>query len=229
MSSPFVRALAFSLAFSGALAVTPSVLASTSDSEAEPDLDLGQRLHRQCALCHGQYSQGILGGKYPRLAGLPDYYLMKSLTDYRDGEREHAAMTVVGGLRTLSDSDLASLSAYIASIDLDAVHPLDVPTPEGADVENGEEIYQSDCKTCHGRKGQGKARKESPPLRGQYTEYLARQIEMFLNKERIHADDEEDETFVDYKPEEIRNILAYVATLDDDQAATDDDEKDDEK
>ncbi|HSO84001.1 c-type cytochrome [Thiocapsa sp.] len=215
MSSPFLRALALSLAVSGTLAVAPSVFATTSDAEAEPDLELGQRLHRQCALCHGQYSQGILGGKYPRLAGLPDYYLMKSLTDYRDGEREHAAMIVVGGLRTLSDNDLASLSAYIASIDLDAVHPLDVPTPEGADVENGEEIYQSDCKTCHGRKAEGNKRKESPKLAGQYDGYLFRQIEKFKAGKRMHANDPDDETFVDYNDQDILDIIGFVTTIDD--------------
>ncbi len=215
MSSSFLRALAFSLAFSGALTVTPSVLASTSDTEAEPDLDLGQRLHRQCALCHGQYSQGILGGKYPRLAGLPDYYLMKSLIDYRDGNREHAAMIVVGGLRGLSDNDLNSLAAYIASIDLDAVHPLDVPTPEGADVESGEDIYQSDCRTCHGRTAEGNKRKESPRLAGQYDGYLFRQIEKFKTGKRMHANDPEDETFVDYNDQDILDIIGFVTTLDD--------------
>jgi cytochrome c553 len=221
MSSSFVRALAFSLAFSGALAVTPSVLASTSDTEAEaeaeaePDLDHGQRLHRQCALCHGQYSQGILGGKYPRLAGLPDYYLMSSLIDYRDGVRDHAAMSVVGGLRTLSNDDLASLSAYIASIDLDEVHPLDVPTPEGADVENGEDIYKSDCKTCHGRAAEGNKRKESPKLAGQYDGYLFRQIEKFKAGKRMHANDPEDETFVDYSDQDILDIIGFVTTIDD--------------
>ncbi|RKT42976.1 c-type cytochrome [Thiocapsa rosea] len=215
MSSSFLRALALSLAFSGTLAVTPSVLASTSDAEAEPDLDLGQRLHRQCALCHGQYSQGILGGKYPRLAGLPDYYLTKSLTDYRDGVREHAAMTVVGGLRTLSDYDLASLSAYIASIDLDVVHPLNVPTPEGADVENGQDIYHSDCRTCHGRAAEGNRRKESPKLSGQYDGYLFRQIEKFKAGTRMHANDPDDETFVDYSDQDILDIIGFLTTIDD--------------
>ncbi|MFB1489633.1 MULTISPECIES: cytochrome c [unclassified Thiocapsa] len=213
MRSTIVRALAISLAFSGSLAVTPSVVASTS--EPEPDLDLGQRLHRQCALCHGQYSQGILGGKYPRLAGLPDYYLMKSLIDYRDGNREHAAMIVVGGLRGLSDDDLNSLAGYIASIDLEAVHPLDVPTPEGADVESGEDIYQSDCKTCHGRAAEGNKRKESPRLAGQYDGYLFRQIEKFKTGKRMHANDPEDETFVDYSDQDILDIIGFVTTLDD--------------
>jgi cytochrome c553 len=44
----------------------------------EPDLDAGEVMFRQCALCHGQHGQGILGGKYPRLAGLPEYYLMNA-------------------------------------------------------------------------------------------------------------------------------------------------------
>lgn len=183
-------------------------------AEAEPDLQLGERLNRQCALCHGQHAQGIIGGKYPRLAGLPDYYLLEMMEKYKEGILDYPAMTVVGGLRNLSQHELESLAAYLSDIELDEVAPLDIPTAPG-DVENGEDLYQWDCKTCHGRKGEGKATKESPPLRGQYTEYLARQIEMFKKKERIHADDEEDETFVDYTPEEIQDILAFISTLDD--------------
>ena len=194
----------------------------------EPDVERGKTLHRQCALCHGLHSQGIIGGKYPRLAGYPEYYTIELIEKYKDGTLNYPAMTVVGGLRNLPQEDIESLAAYIADIDLAEVYPLDIPTPDG-DLEDGQDLYQGDCKTCHGRKGEGKSRKESPPLRGQYTEYLARQIDMFLKKERIHADDEEDETFVDYEPEEIQNILAYVATLDDIQAAEGDNDKDDEK
>jgi cytochrome c553 len=124
-------------------------------------------------------------------------------------------MTVVGGLRTMSDHDLRSLAAYLADIDLDEVFPLDVPTPEGADVENGEDLYQSDCKTCHGRKGEGKASKESPQLAGQYDGYLLRQIETFKAKKREHGGDPEDDTFDDYTDQEILDIVGYVTTLDD--------------
>ena len=216
-------------------ALTRSLLAAVAatmplaiQADQEPDIEQGKALHRQCALCHGLHSQGILGGKYPRLAGYPEYYTIEMIEKYKAGTLNYPAMTVVGGLRNLSEHDIQSLAAYIAEIDLAEVSPLDIPTPEG-DVEEGEDLYRGDCKTCHGRKGEGKTRKESPPLRGQYTEYLARQIEMFLKKERIHADDEEDETFVDYEPEEIRNILAYVATLDDGLAAAQDDEKEDDE
>jgi cytochrome c553 len=213
MRSVIVRTLVVSLTVVGSLTLIPAPVLGASESE--PDLDHGQRLHRQCALCHGQFSQGILGGKYPRLAGFPDYYLMGALADYRDGAREHAAMNVVGGLRGMSDSDLMSLAAYISAINLEEVHPLDVPTPEGADVDNGEDLYRSDCKTCHGRAAEGIARKESPQLAGQYDGYLLRQIEKFKTGKREHANDPDDETFADYSDQDILDIIGFVTTLDD--------------
>lgn len=204
MKHPLTRSLLVSL-----LALTPLTL------QAEPDMERGKALNRQCALCHGFHGQGILGGKYPRLAGLPEYYLVGMMDKYKKGVLDYQAMTVVGGLRNLSDEDLQSLAAYLSDVDLAAVSPLDIPTPEGLDLENGEDLYQGDCKTCHGRKAEGMKRKESPPLAGQYSEYLARQIAMFKKKERIHANDEEDETFAEYEPQQIKDILAYISTLDD--------------
>jgi cytochrome c553 len=179
--------------------------------DMEPDRKAGEVMFRQCALCHGQRGQGILGGKYPRIAGLPDYYLLNALQDYQQGERGYDAMLVVGGLKTAGDQDLVNLAAYISDLEVD----LDVPGPEDGSVRKGKKLYRYDCKSCHGRSGEGKTRKESPPLRGQYHEYLLRQIDLFMNKERIHADDPEDETFVAYEEEELLDILAFIASLDD--------------
>ena len=204
MKHTLTRSLLVSL-----VALTPFTL------QAEPDMERGKALNRQCALCHGFHGQGILGGKYPRLAGLPEYYLVSMMDKYKKGVLDYQAMTVVGGLRNLSDEDLQSLAAYLSDVDLAEVSPLDIPTPEGLDLENGEDLYQGDCKTCHGRKAEGMKRKESPPLAGQYSEYLLRQIAMFKKKERIHANDEEDETFAEYEPQQIKDILAYISTLDD--------------
>lgn len=182
--------------------------------DVEPNMEQGQQLHRQCALCHGQFSQGILGGKYPRLAGLPDYYLLGMIEKYKDNTLSYPAMTVVGGLRNLTEEDIAGLAAYISEIDLAETSPLNILTAPG-NVEEGEDLYKGDCKTCHGRKGEGKRKKDSPPLRGQYTEYLQRQIDMFKKKERFHDNDEDDEAFDDYSDEELRAILAFISTLDD--------------
>ena len=186
--------------------------------DMEPDRAAGEVMFRQCALCHGHRGQGILGGKYPRIGGMPNYYVLNALEDYRSGERGYDAMLVVGALKTADDQDLVNLAAYISDLEVD----VDVPGPDDASARKGGKLYKSDCKTCHGRQGEGKTRKESPPLRGQYHEYLLRQIELFKNKERIHADDPEDETFVDYEDEELMDILAFVASLDDKEEDEDD-------
>jgi cytochrome c553 len=202
------------------LAAPLGVLAADDDDDApelEPDLRQGEVMFRQCALCHGHNGQGILGGKYPRIAGRPEYYLLNALHDYQSGKRGYDAMVVVGSLRTADEQDLINLAAYISELEAD----LDVPGPEDASARRGAKLYKSDCKTCHGRKAEGKARKESPPLQGQYHEYLLRQIDLFKNKRRIHADDPEDETFVDadgeavYDDEDLLDILAFIASLDD--------------
>lgn len=190
----------------------------------QPNLADGEVMFRQCALCHGQRGQGILGGKYPRIAGLPEYYLMNALRDYQSGKRGYDAMLVVGGLKTYDDRDLMDLAGYISSLDID----LDVPAPEDGSARSGRRLYKYDCKTCHGRQAQGKSRKDSPPLRGQYHEYLMRQIVLFKNDERIHGDDPEDETFDTYDDEELLDILAFVASLDDDLGDDDDDDDNDD-
>ncbi len=86
--------------------------------------------------------------------------------------------------------------------------------------EEGEEIYLDECKTCHKRDGYGNPRKEAPPLAGQHVEYLYQSMKMFQFKNRIHANDEEDETFADedgatFKDSDLMNLTSYLASLDD--------------
>lgn len=50
--------LVLTLAILLPLVLAPAVFAA---EEKEPDLALGKQLNRQCALCHGLHSQGILG------------------------------------------------------------------------------------------------------------------------------------------------------------------------
>lgn len=178
------------------------------------DLANGEELHKKCALCHGQWSQGIIGGLYPRLAGMPSYYLLHQFDLYARNIRNNVAMTTVGGLAASSQKDLEDLAAFIESIDLQQKAPLDIPTYSG-DPKLGAKLFKGDCKNCHGVNGEGKAKKKTPPLRGQYTEYLVTQIEDFKRKQRHHDNDPDDETFDDYSAEEIKNILTYISTLDD--------------
>jgi cytochrome c553 len=180
-----------------------------------PNLEHGAELHRTCALCHGRWSQGINSGRYPRLAGFPEPLLGKMLLDYREGKRNDVAMIVIGKIRTMSDQDYADLIAYINSIDLKKQNvALDIPT-SGGDVEEGADLFKADCKSCHGRNGEGSVKKGGFPLGGQYTPYLKKQIKLFMSKQRYHDNDPDDETFAEYTREDLDNLLAFISTLDD--------------
>ena len=132
--------------------------------------------------------------------------------------------------------DIADISAYLTRIslptrlppaneedpDFDAYQRLlqservmQIPRAEG-DIGKGKKLYNKECRSCHGREAEGIEKDNSPMLAGQYTNYLWRQVDKYLNKIRIHdEEDPEEELLADFTHEEIRDIFAYVSILDD--------------
>ncbi len=178
------------------------------------DLANGQEINKSCALCHGNIGQGTPGKLSPRLAGMPKEYLIKVTKEYRDGIRVNPLMVKTASIDKMSDQDIEDISTYLSLIDIKADSRFDVAQISG-NAEEGEEWYMDECKTCHKRDGYGNPRKEAPPLAGQHVEYLYQSMKMFQFKNRIHANDEEDETFVDFEDKDLMDITAFIATLDD--------------
>ncbi len=179
------------------------------------DLENGKQLFKFCTLCHGKVGQGVKGGDFPKIGGLPKYYLMHQHEQFVTQQRYNPAMLTIGRLDKLTDKEKDDLYSYIASIDIQKEAPtLTIPTYIG-NIKKGKKLYKGDCKTCHGKKAEGKAKKKAPPTSWQYTEYLMRQVDFFKNKDRLHDNDDEDETFDDYSKEEIIDIMTFISTLDD--------------
>ncbi len=177
------------------------------------DLARGKEINKTCSLCHGKYGQGTPGGISPRLAGLPKYYLVKAIKEYREGKRVNLLMDTTSGIKSMTDEDIEDIADYLSRIDVSKDSQFDIKQDVG-DPKKGKKIYRGDCKTCHAKDGFGKARKEAPPLAGQHFAYIDSAINLFKAKMREHANDPEDETFDDYSKEDIRNLTAYLATLD---------------
>lgn len=171
-------------------------------------------IFKKCALCHSHYGQGVPGGRYPRLSGMDEEYMVQALKDFQEGTRWDTAMSVISGLPDMTEEQMEAVAKYIASINLDEHDPYFDVHHEGGDIEKGKEIFKEECKTCHGKKAEGKPRKGAPFLKGQYTEYMNRQISLFKKGERYHDRDPEDDTFADYTPEQMNDVIAYVASLD---------------
>ena len=72
----------------------------------------GQNKSAVCHACHGATGKS-LQPIYPNLGGQHQDYLIRTLQGFRDGSRQNAIMN--GFAATLSDTDIADISAWYAS------------------------------------------------------------------------------------------------------------------
>lgn len=197
------------------------------------DKELAEEINMTCAPCHGRQGEGKADGTYPRLAGLDPAYLATQIAHFKSKQRINIPMAPYATDRELPENDVRTITAYLASIELprklaagsdrptDALARLNqskavinIPLYPG-DVTRGRRIYDKECAACHGRDGYGDRGRVVPPLSGQHSLYLKRQIESFAKGTRNHDGPADAAIFTSFTGTEIDDILAYVSTLDD--------------
>ena len=100
-------------AFALTLALAPA-LAQAGDAAA------GRKRATACQACHGMDGLSKLP-EAPNLAGQVEIYLVKALTEYRDGTRQNPVMSVVA--KDLSDADIANLAAFYGGLQIEVIPP----------------------------------------------------------------------------------------------------------
>jgi len=207
------------LLLSAALLVQPAIAA---------DPDRGKEINSTCAACHGEFGQGGKKGEYPRLAGQRAAYLTDQLKSFRARKRVNIPMFPYTQERELPDEDIADVAAYLSGVELPTQMPtftgnedaltrllmvdkvMIIPRAEG-NIDNGKMIYQKNCVTCHGKTGMGRGK--FPMLVGQYTNYLRRQMDLYLKGDRPHDDEGVTGVLNTFKETDLQDILAYLTTL----------------
>jgi len=202
--------------------------ALVSGAAGAVDLEKGREINGTCAACHGDQAAGGKKGEYPRLAGQRVSYLANQLKNFRSRARINIPMFPYTQERELSDEDIKNVAAYLASIELPARMPtytgkedaltkllmaervMIIPRAEG-NVEHGEAIYQKQCASCHGKTGKGRGM--FPMLVGQYTNYLKRQVDLFVGGDRPHDLEEKGGLLNELKAQDVQDVLAYLTTL----------------
>ncbi|MGX5735712.1 c-type cytochrome [Bosea thiooxidans] len=102
----------------GAAAVSDLLAPGTSLAAGDPKA--GRKKALQCQTCHGLDGVSKLP-EAPHLGGQVETYLVKALNDYKSGARTNEMMSVVAS--PLSDSDIADLAAWYASIEVTVQKP----------------------------------------------------------------------------------------------------------
>jgi cytochrome c553 len=90
-----------------------SALTFAVNSAVSADAEAGRQKAQLCAACHGPMGLSTMPNT-PNLAGQPEPYLAEQLKAYRSGKRVHEQMSLLA--KPLSDADIANVSAWYASI-----------------------------------------------------------------------------------------------------------------
>ena len=196
----------------------------------------GDEINQVCAGCHGEFGMGGKKGKYPRLAGLPIKYIIKELVAFRERKRPNIPMVEHVEERQLPNNELIDIALYLNKIKLaNRLSKIDETAPDfdayarlqevkstiqigraKGDIVAGKKLYNRECKSCHGKQGEGDQQDATPMLAGQYLEYLWRQVDFYVKGKRLHdVDDPEEEFLKSFSKKEMVNIFAYISTLDD--------------
>ena len=142
---------------------------------AEGDPEAGKEIGYTCLGCHGieGYRNAYPSFRVPKLGGQKAGYIEIALKGYRDGTRKHP--TMVAQATSLSDQEIADVSAYLASIGNETVA---AGGTQGASFDKA-----AACTACHGQNGIS----VSPPwptLAGQHEEYLVHALNQYRNGSR---------------------------------------------
>lgn len=192
------------------------------------NLERGKEINATCAGCHGEFGQGGKRGEYPRIAGQRHAHIVEQLRAFRARTRVNLPMFPYTQERELSDTDIQDVAAYLASVELPTQWPdfkdsddaltrltlvdkvMIIPRVPG-NLDNGAAIYKKECVTCHGRDGMGRGK--FPRLVGQYTNYLKKQMDVFVKGERPHDEVEVKGILNQLKEQDLNDILAYLTLI----------------
>lgn len=79
----------------------------------------GKELYeKQCQECHGANGEGNKEKFYPVIAGQHYKYLLRQMTEIRDGKRRNANPDMVKVIKPYTDAQLVAISAYQSSLSM---------------------------------------------------------------------------------------------------------------
>ena len=142
---------------------------------AEGDAKAGKALAYTCLGCHGieGYRNAYPSYRVPKLGGQKAGYLEIALKGYRAGTRKHPTMQAQA--TSLTDQEIADISAYLASIGGDTVA---AGGTEGASFDKA-----AACAACHGQNGIS-VNAAWPTLAGQHEDYLVNALQQYRDGTR---------------------------------------------
>ncbi|HEY2573458.1 MAG TPA: c-type cytochrome [Verrucomicrobiaceae bacterium] len=172
-----------------------------------------------CAQCHGPNGEGNVAIKSPSIAGLPGWYLMAQIENFRADRRGAHPQDPEGQLmraisKILNTEQTKQVVEYVSILPRQG-HEATLKV----DLAAGRELFVERCMECHRYNGEGELVFGAAPLVGLQDWYLASQLRKFQNGMRgAQKDDVNGQKMVfssGYIADDatLKSVAAFVLTL----------------
>ena len=136
----------------------------------------GANIQAKVAMCMGCHNiSGYQASfpevhKVPMIAGQTAQYIAASLNAYRNGDRRHPTMRGIS--MSLTEQDIAAISAYYEALPKDTVKPLGDKPKREPNAQVAGLLQKAACASCHGANYSKPIDPSYPKLAGQHGDYL---------------------------------------------------------
>jgi cytochrome c553 len=186
--------------------------AAAAPAAAKPDLNAGSnKFGAVCAACHGADGNSAIPAN-PKLAQQHPEYLVKQLTEFKNGKRPSPIMQPMAA--QLSDADVRNIAFWAGSQKAKTGFAKDKEL-----VSLGEKIYRGGilekqvaaCAGCHSPNGAG-IPAQFPRLAGQHADYTYTQLVNFQSGARKNSPQMAD-IATRLSDREMKAVADYIAGL----------------
>ncbi|HEX8961771.1 MAG TPA: c-type cytochrome [Rhodocyclaceae bacterium] len=135
-----------------------------------------------CVACHGENGNSVIP-MFPKIAGLPEEYIVKQLRDFMSGRRKSDIMAPI--VTQIKPEDVAPLAAYYAAQKPAAGKAEDKKVADLGKLiffDGNEDTGVPACIGCHAPQGAGHGM--YPRIGGQHQEYVKQQLKNFAAGDR---------------------------------------------
>jgi cytochrome c553 len=173
------------------------------------DVKRGKAAYKICKGCHKDDGSGLAEADYPQLAGQHASVIIKQIMDIRAGRRDNPRMYPFSGDWIVNAEEIADIAAYLNAL----------PTPatngkgNGYNLAQGKALYEKDCASCHGKTGEGDAKKFIPMVAGQHFIYLKRETRESRDQGRRNANTDMVNVLKSYSDTDIEAVSDYMSRL----------------
>jgi cytochrome c553 len=169
----------------------------------------GREAYRVCQGCHKPDGSGLADGTYPQLAGQHASVLIKQMADIREGRRDNPKMFPFAGKHVIDVQEVADIAVFLERLPI----PPNNGKGPGKDLARAQALYDKDCKSCHGGRGEGSARRFYPVLAGQHYEFLLRQSRDIQAGKRRNANPKMIKVIKKYSDADMAIVADYMSRL----------------